>query len=175
VLFAPRLASGGASLRGSLAGYLVNVEAAYYYSEQDKDGTDPLLPNSAVKILAGAEKSLGNELTGSVQWFGDLTQDYDTYATQVAGSGMIPADELRHTATLRLTKFLRYQTVKLSFFGYWGISDEDVYLRPDVEYSFSDALKIAVGANWLDGNRPYTMFGQFRSNSNVYSRVRYSF
>jgi hypothetical protein len=175
VLYAPRLASGGASLRGSLAGYLVNVEAAYYYSEQDKDGTDPLLPNSAVKILAGAEKSLGNELTGSVQWFGDWMQDYDTYATQVEGTGMIPSDELRHTVTLRLTKFLRYQTVKLSFFGYWGISDEDVYLRPDMEYSFSDALKITVGANWLDGNRPYTMFGQFRDNSNVYSRVRYSF
>jgi hypothetical protein len=175
VLFAPRLASGGASLRGSLAGYLVNVEAAYYYSEDDKDGDDPFLPNSAVKLLAGAEKSLGNELSASVQWFGDFTQDYDTYAAQMTASGMEPADKLRHTATLRLTKFLRYQSVKLSFFGYWGISDEDVHLRPDVEYSFSDALKITMGANWLDGNRPYTMFGQFQNNSNLYSRVRYSF
>lgn len=175
VLYAPRLASGGASLRGSLAGYLVNVEGAYYYSEDDPDGDDATRPNSAVKLLAGAEKSLGNELTASVQWFGDLTQDYDTYAAQLNARGIEPPDELRHTLTLRLTKFLRYQTVRLSFFGYWGVSDADVYLRPSVEYDFSDAVQITVGANWLDGERPDTMFGQFRNNSNMYGRVRYSF
>lgn len=157
-------------------GYLVNVEGAYYYSEEDKDGTDPQLPNSAIKLLAGVEKSLGNELTASAQWFGDWMMDYDSYARYFTSQGEEPmSDELRHTVTLRITKFLRYQTVKLSFFGYWGISDEDVYLRPSVDYDFTDAVKITVGANWLDGNHPYTMFGQFRDNSNVYGRVRYSF
>jgi len=175
-LFAPRMSSGGASLRGSMMGYLVNVEGAYYYSEEDKDGTDPQLPNSAIKLLAGVEKSLGNELTASAQWFGDWMMDYDSYARYFTSQGEEPmSDELRHTVTLRITKFLRYQTVKLSFFGYWGISDEDVYLRPSVDYDFTDAVKITVGANWLDGNHPYTMFGQFRDNSNVYGRVRYSF
>jgi hypothetical protein len=110
------------------------------------------------------------------QWFGDWLLDYDAYAQPFASMDVAPpADELRHTVTLRLTKFLRYQTVKLSFFGYWGISDEDVYLRPSAEYDFSDALQLTFGVNWLDGEAPNTMFGQFRQNSNVYGRIRYSY
>lgn len=175
-LFAPRLSAAGASLRSSAFGYLWNIEGAYYNSEQDRDGTDLLLPNSAVKLLAGVEKSLGGELTAGAQWFGDWMMNYDDYERPFIAAGAEPmADELRHTVTLRLTKFLRYQTVMLSFFGYWGISDEDVYLRPSVDYNFTDAVKLTVGGNWLDGRHPYTMFGQFRNNSNVYARVRYSF
>ena len=48
-------------------------------------------------------------------------------------------------------------------------------MRPSADYDFSDALKLTLGVNWLDGEAPYTMFGQFRDNSNVYGRVRYSF
>jgi len=175
-LYAPRMSSAGASIRGPVGSYLVNLEGAFYYSEEDTDGEDPMLPNSAAKLLAGVERSLGNELTAGAQWFGDWMMNYDKYEQPFLNSGTEPmVDELRHTVTLRLTKFLRYQTIKLSFFGYWGISDEDVYLRPSVDYNFSDAVKITLGANWLDGNKPYTMFGQFQNNSNAYARVRYSF
>jgi len=175
-LFAPRMSSLGASLRGSVGSYLVNLESALYYSEDDSDGRDATLPNSAVKLLAGVERNLGNELTASAQWFGDLMMHYDEYTAPFLNSGIDPlADELRHTVTLRLSKFLRYQTVRLNFFGYWGISDHDTYLRPSVDYDFTDAMKITLGANWLDGDQPHTMFGQFQNNSNVYGRIRYSF
>lgn len=176
VLFSPRLSSAGASLRGTVSSLLVSAEGALYFSEDDRDGDDPLLPNSAIKTMLGAEKNLGSEVTVSAQWFADLTLDYDKYIQPFVSSGApIPAEELRNTLTLRLMKFLRNQTVKLSFFGYWGVSDEDYYLRPLIEYDYSDNTKITIGANILDGNQPNTMFGQFRRNSNVYLRLRRSF
>ncbi|HSG99517.1 MAG TPA: hypothetical protein VLB27_05680, partial [candidate division Zixibacteria bacterium] len=176
VLFAPQLSAVGASARGQLSSLLVNAEGAVYLSEDDSDGADPSLPNSALKALVGVERSLGGETTVSGQWFGDLTLDYDAYAEPfISAGGTAPVAELRHTVTLRVTKLMLYQTVKLSFFGYWGISDEDYYLRPSIEYDYTDNLQITLGANWLGGDHPYTMFGQFRDNSNLYLRLRRSF
>ncbi len=174
-LFAPRMSSVGASIRGSVRGLLVNAEGAIYNSEEDSKGTNPAIPNTSIKGLIGAEKSLGNDLTVSAQWFGDLTTDYDAFKAPFDSAGIAAPDELRHTVTLRLTKMLWYQTLKLSFFGYWGISEEDYYLRPSVEYTFSDNVKITVGGNVVDGNQPNTTFGQFRDNSNLYVRLRRSF
>jgi hypothetical protein len=176
VLYAPQLASGGASLRGPLGGYLLNAEGAYYHSAEDPDGTDPMLPNSSLRFITGIEKSLGGELMASAQWFGEWMLQYDEYRKPFDAMGESPQfDELRNTVTLRLTKFYRNQTVKVSFFGYWGINDRDYYVRPYADYSFSDAVKITLGLNWVGGDYPYTTFGQFKDNSNVYGRVRYSF
>jgi len=174
-LYAPRMSSVGASIRGSVRGLLVNAEGAIYNSEEDNKGTNPAISNTSIKGLIGAEKSLGNDLTVSAQWFGDLTTDYDAFKAPFDSAGVAAPDELRHTVTLRVTKMLWYQTLKLSFFGYWGISEEDYYLRPSVEYTFSDNVRITVGGNVVDGQQPNTMFGQFRDNSNVYLRLRRSF
>ncbi len=175
MLFAPRMSSIGASLRSSVKGVLVNLEGALYNSESDSKGTNPSLPNTSIRGLFGAEKSLGNDLSVSGQWIGDLITDYDAFAAAFVNNGGSVPDELRHTVTIRISKLLWYQTLKLSFFGFWGISDEDYYLRPSLEYTFSDNLKISLGANWIDGDQANTMFGQFQDNSNAYLRMRRSF
>ncbi len=175
MLFAPRMSSVGVSLRTSLRGVLVNAEGAIYNSEEDSQGTNPLIPNTSIRTLIGAEKSLGNDLSVSAQWIGELTTDYEAFAAPFISNGALAPDEVRHTATLRLSKLLWYQTLRLSFFGFWGISDEDYYLRLSVEYTFSDDVKIIAGANWLGGKQVNTIFGQFQDNSNLYVRLRRSF
>jgi len=176
VLFPPRLSSGGASLRGPLAGFLVNAEGALYYSEEDSDGTNPMLPNSTVRAIAGAEKSLGNELTASAQWFGEYMLGFDDYRTFFDTTMQTPLQkEIEHSATLRLTKFYKNQTLKFTLFTFWGITAEDIYIRAITDYKITDAVKLTLGLNWLDGNKPHTLFGQLQNNSNVYGRIRYSF
>jgi hypothetical protein len=176
VLFPPRLSSGGASLRGPLAGFLVHAEGALYYSEEDSDGTDPMLPNSTIRAIAGAERSLGNELTASAQWFGEYMLGFDDYRTHFDTTMLTPLQRaLEQSVTVRLTKFYKNQTLKFTLFSFWGITAEDVYVRAIADYNITDPVNLTFGINWLDGNHPYTLFGQLQNNSNVYGRIRYSF
>jgi hypothetical protein len=170
----PRLLSGGASLRGPLASFLFHAEGALYASSDDPDGDDPRIANSQVRGFVGLEKSLGNDWTVGSQYYAEQILDYEEYA---AGFGEAPApyEELRSTVTLRLTKMMLNQDLTLSLFGYYGITDEDWHLRPSARYRVTDAVAATIGASLVDGDQPQTMFGQFRDNSNVFLRLRYSF
>jgi len=177
-LYHPKLYSTGASLRGPLGSYLFNIEGAMYISPDDEDGDNPMIPNSQLRGFVGLEKSLAGDWTISAQYYGEQMLDYDKYeAAHLAAFGGtdLPYDELRSTVTTRITKFMLNQTLQLSLFGYLGVSDEDWHLRPMVSYKITDAVTWTTGANLMDGDKPHTMFGQFRDNSNVYMRLRYSF
>src|SRR3970282_756833 len=100
--------------------------------------------------------------------------DYAAYETTLP-SGFPLQDRTRHLLTLRLTKFLKYQTWKLSFFSFYSPSDQDALLIPEVWHAFTDRLSLTVGANFFQGRRPTTFLGQFRHDSNVYTAIRYSF
>ena len=170
----PRLTAGGASLRGPLGPWLVNIEGAAYVSNDDPDGDDPFVANSQVRGLAGVERSLGGDVTVGVQYYGEYMLDYASYKAGFEQQDRL-YDELRSTLTMRLRKMMMNQTLQLSLFAYWGVSDEDWHLRPSVSYKLTDAVGATLGANLIDGEQPHTMFGQFRDNANVYARLRYSF
>lgn len=172
--FYPRLRSIGGSMRASLWGGIGNIEAGYYDSSQDSTGNDPLIRNSEARFLGGYERELGMDLTGSVQYYLEWMSDYDEYkAALLAGS--VEKDEYRHLLTLRLTKLLMNQNLKLSLFSYYSPSDKDGYLRPKVHYKVSDTLAVETGGNIFFGEDDYTFFGQFSDNTNLYAGVRYSF
>ncbi len=174
VLYFPRMWSVGGSLRMPVGSFLVHAEGAAYVSQEDTDGDNPYIANSQLRGFAGFDKSLGKEWTLGMQYYGEYMLDHDLYLMGIPPGG--PAfDELRSTVTGRLTKFMNNQTIFVSVFGYWGISDEDWHLRPSVSYKITDAINWTVGGSLIDGDQPYTMFGQFRDNSNVFTRLRYSF
>ncbi len=62
----------------------------------------------------------------------------------------------------------------LSLFTFYSPSEDDAYLRPVIEYDWSDAVKLTLGGNVLLGPDA-SFFGQLKNNTNVYARVRYSF
>jgi len=173
-LYYPRMWSAGASLRRPVGSFLMHAEGALYVSQDDEDGVFPMIANSQFRGFVGAEKSLGNEWTVSAQYYGELMLDYDNYQKNLM-TGMPEFDELRSTITARVNKFMLNQNVQLSAFGYLGISDKDWHVRPAVSYKLSDAVKWTVGGSLIGGDELYTMFGQFRDNSNIFTRVRYSF
>lgn len=169
----PELNVYGASVRGAVGKGIGNFEFGYYESGDDEAGTNGLVNNSEFRYLLGYTQEIGKDFTGGVQYYVEQMADYDEHK----GSSPVGLrrDEFRHVVTLRLTKLLMNQNLKVSLFTYFSPSDKDVYMRPNVHYKLSDNLAVEVGANVFFGDYAGTFFGQFENNTNIYTAVRYSF
>ena len=171
VPYYPELSVYGASARGSLLGGVTWVEGGWYDSREDRDGDDPLVPNSSLQWMLGHERQVAEETNVTAQWFAEWMQDHE--AAEEANPGGV-GDELRHLVTLRIEKWLRYHTVRVSLMGFVSPTDEDALIRPLVAWKPSDELELALGANVFEGDDP-TPFGAFDADDNVYVRLRYGF
>ena len=100
--------------------------------------------------------------------------DYPEYESSLL-PGAVQKDEKRHVITLRLTRMMLNQNLKISLFTYYSPSDQDAYLRPKVHYKVSDSWSVDAGGNIFIGDSAHTFFGQFENNTNVYAGIRYSF
>lgn len=170
----PRLSVYGGSMRNQLLGGIGHLEAGYYYSRQANNGKDPLTRNDEVRFLAGFEREVGPELTGSVQYYLEWMQDYSNYEDSLT-VGASKKDEYRSVLTLRLTKLMLNQNLTLSFFAYYSPTDDDAYLRPKALYKMTDNWRLEAGGNIFIGKKQHTFFGQFEDNSNAYMGLRYSY
>lgn len=170
----PKLNVYGASLRGPVGKGIFNVEAGYYDSRQDSGGENPFINNSEFRLLIGYEREIAKEFTASVQYYLEHMLDYAAYMnTRVP---LVEArDQDRHLFTLRLTKMLMNQNLRLSWFGYYSPSDGDVYLRPNAQYKVNDHWTVEGGANIFLGESDASFFGQFQDNTNVYAAARFAF
>ncbi len=172
--FFPKLNVYGASLQGRAMDGVVSLEAGYYDSREDRSGNDPMIPNSQTRYLIGYQRQLWEDFTVGLQYYGEYIQKYGAY-TESLPAGFPRDKRLHELSTIRLTQFLLHQTVRLSFFAIYGISDRDYLINPEVKYNFTDAVWLAVGGNFFGGERPWTQFGQLANNDNVYTQVRYEF
>lgn len=169
-----RLQVIGASLRGSVAGGIGNLELGYYDSRDDRDGSDPLHPNSQTRLLLGFEHELADQLTAGWQLYAERTEHYRSYAAGLA-SGQAAVAEYRTLLTNRLTYQSHNQTVSWSLFSFYSPSDEDFYLRPNVSWKVDDQLRLEAGLNLFGGRQASSFFGQFEDASNGYITARVSF
>jgi len=174
----PKLSVYGASARGKVAQGIGNVEVGYYDSRDDAGGDDPFTPNSEFRLLLGYEQELeaigGKDFTVGLQYYLEWMMDYGAY-TRALPPGMHARDEDRHVTTLRLTKLLMNQNLKLSLFTYYSPSDGDAHLRPKAHYKWGDHWAFEVGGNVFLGKDDHSFFGQFERNTNVYSAVTWRF
>lgn len=168
----PRLSVYGASARGPVWDGIGSLEAGYYDSREDRDGSNPLVRNSEWRLLISYERELAADFTASVQYYLEWMQEYDAYRDM---AGAFAKDEYRHVFTLRLTKLLLNQNLRLSLFAYYSPSDEDGYLRPNIHYKVTDQWAVEGGCNIFFGKADHTFFGQFENNSNLYLGVRRNF
>jgi len=97
-LFYPELSVYGASGRGALLGGIGNLEIGYYDSRDDRGGGDPLVRNSEIRMIAGFERELAPDLTGGLQYYLEMMQDYSAYK-QTLPVDQVPRDEVRHLLT----------------------------------------------------------------------------
>jgi hypothetical protein len=170
----PRLRVFGASLRGTLGQGIASLEAGYYDSLDDRDGQNPLLPNSEWRGMIGYEQEVVRNVTAALQYYVEAMQSYDHYLDQLT-TPTTARDEYRQVATVRLTWQMLNQNLTLSLFNYWSPTDQDGYLRPTVTYKLTDDWQLTTGANLFWGEEDDTFFGQFANNNNLYAGLRYSF
>jgi hypothetical protein len=170
----PDLNVYGASIRGNISKGIGNIEFAFYDSEDDRDGDDPFIRNGEFRFLVGYEQEVAKDFTVGVQYYLEYMMEHDDYRRTLP-AGIPRADEDRHVFTVRLTKLLMSQNLKLSLFTFYSPSDTDAYLRPNIHYKVDDHWAAEIGGNVFIGEDDHTFFGQFKKNTNVYGGVRYSF
>jgi hypothetical protein len=169
----PDLNVYGASVRGTVGKGIGNAEIGYYESADDLSGKNPLINNSEMRYLLGYTQEIGRDFTMGLQYYIEQMLNYGPYKNNMPPG---PArDRYRHLTTLRLTKLLMNQNLRLSLFTYYSPSDKDVYMRPNANYKVNDNLAVELGSNIFFGDYPNTFFGQFRDNTNIYTGLRYSF
>ncbi len=170
----PRLSVYGGSARGPVGRGIGHLELGFYDSKEDRKGDRPFIRNSEFRFLLGYEQEIIQEFTVGLQYYLEQMLDYDNFLGNLPPSSPI-ADEDRHVLTLRLTRFLMSQDLRLSLFTFYSPSDRDAYLRPKIDYKVDDSWSGEIGGNFFIGEENYTFFGQFELNNNVYAALRVSF
>ncbi|MBI5556753.1 MAG: hypothetical protein HY885_03885 [Deltaproteobacteria bacterium] len=173
-LWYPALAVYGASLQGSALHGVISLEAGYYDSRDDREGDDPMIPNSQARFLVGYQRQFWEDFTVGLQYYGERMLDHGNY-TATLPPGLPAEDRLHDLISVRLTQLLRHQTVKLSLFTFRGLASGDYLVNPEVKYNFTDQVWGALGANIFGGGETWSQFGQLDRNDNIYLQVRYEF
>ena len=169
-----RLQSFGASARQPVSKGLLNLESSYYQSIDDKKGAKPLVGNSQWRFLIGYEQELVTRLTASAQLYLERILNYKALIEHSPDPATEP-EENRTLVTTRLNWRSSNDKLSLVLFVFYSPSDRDSYTRASANYRFNDHWQADAGINWFSGQQPFTFFGQFEENNNVYGRVRYRF
>lgn len=171
--FAP-LTALGASLRRPLGKGLFNAEVSWYLSEDDRSGTNPLIPNDQFRLLAAYEWEARPNFTVGLQYYLERALDHDDLLANSPNPDFEP-DEHRHLLTNRLTWRTDRDRHTWSLFTFYSPSDRDIHLRPSYTWRHSDAWSVFAGANLFAGDRPQTFFSQLEDAGNAWLRVRFNY
>ncbi len=167
----PDLNVYGASIRGNVFSGIGNMEFGYYDSGNDRSGKDPSVRNSEVRLLAGYEIEIARDFTIGFQYYMEKIRHYHGYKKSFQGDNP-PRKHYRNVFTMRITRLLMGQNIKLSLFAYICPSDSDYYIRPNMSYKLTDLWTVEAGGNVFYGRHDYSFFGQFEKNSNLYFSIR---
>ncbi|MFN3740982.1 MAG: DUF1302 family protein [Thermodesulfovibrionales bacterium] len=171
-LFYPELSAYGLSLQGRALDGVLSLEAGYYDSRQDRKGTDPIIPNSQTRFLIGYQRQPWEDFTASLQYYAEYMHEYSEYKKGLP-SGIPKQKRLHQLMSIRLTQLLKNQTIRLSFFGFYGLTDHDYLFNPEIRYSFSDHIWAAIGGNIFGGGKEWSQFGSIDKDDNFYLQLRY--
>ena len=168
--FAP-LQSAGFSVRAPVGAGRLNAEGSWYESRDDGNGDNPDVPNSQARWVLGYQRDLTRGLTAGLQYYGERLDDPAMQRATYPDPRTAP-DKWRSVFTLRLTWRAPGDDLTLGLFALRSPSDDDYYLRPTATYRLGPDWRLSGGMNLFGGTKPYTAFGQFENNDNVYLRLR---
>ncbi|MBI9064270.1 MAG: hypothetical protein JEZ14_19960 [Marinilabiliaceae bacterium] len=76
-------------------------------------------------------------------------------------------------STLGITKKLLRNTLTLSTFCYFDVSNQGLFNRTYADYALTDQIHLFVGYDWFDGDKG--MFGMYTNNSEYWLKAKFSF
>jgi len=161
-----RLPLAGASFSKAVGGAVVRGEGAYYFEKR--------FAAEDFSVNGVKEKDYAHYLIGyDHNWFGvnvsfQFIQEYILdYEEDMRN------DEFSNTMTFLVTEDFLRETLRLEFFSYYGINNEDALLRPKIVYDIADGFEVQLGANIFAGEEGN--FGQYDENDMMFMKVRYDF
>ncbi|MEA2097377.1 MAG: DUF1302 family protein [Candidatus Cloacimonadota bacterium] len=161
-----RLPLVGASFSKAVAGAVIRGGGAYYFEKR--------LATEDLSVNGVREKDYAHYLIGyDHNWFGinvsfQFIQEYILdYEEDIRN------DEFSNTMTFLVTEDFLRETLRLEFFTYYGINNEDALLRPKITYDLADGFEVQLGANIFVGEEGN--FGQYDENDMLFIKVRYDF
>ena len=162
-----RLGLVGMSFNTQVADFVIRGEGAYYFGKNwqttDPAATDFLVEKDYLNYVVGLDKTLGDwKLSG--QFIQRIISDYDEE---------IKSDDVDNLATLLISKTFFRETLRLEWFSYYGINNNDALIRLRGFYYPHDAVSIELGTNIFTGTEG--MFGQYNDNDMIYTRIKYNF
>lgn len=191
-----RLRSAGFDLGFTLAAATVRVEAAYVmdrlYSRSVYDivnnGEITIGPINPVLLQLGIEQELDvvlgqvNFPLDALEWGVGVDTIYEEFflllqwnQTSIFGRDrdlIIANQESRVIATARRS-FLA-ETLETELNGLWGIQGSYVVLQPQAVYDLTDSLDVTLGYLLIGGDEDSSI-GQYKSNDEVYAKLRFFF
>lgn len=167
-----RLDVWGASIVSPLGAGIAKAEYALHHSREDRNGNNPLVPNTQHRLLLGYEQELVANLTGSAQWYLEHTSDYRALVNNSYWP-LYEQAQNRHVLTTQLIYRALRQTLTLNWFNFYSPSDQDGYMKFRATYSPVDDWQLCGGFNWFYGKDPHTFYSQFEDASNVHASFRY--
>ncbi len=175
-LYYPELDVYGASIQGPVpvAGGIANFETGLLDSKEDDYAKNRLVQDSTMQYLIGYKRAFKNDFEVGLQYYIIQMMHYAAYKNSLL-PGDSQDDKVYQQFTLRLTKLFANQTVNASVFVFYSPIDHDTYLRPSLSWKATDAWSLVVGGNIFLGNQDNADWGQFKGDSNIYSRLRYSY
>lgn len=154
----------GADFSSSLSDFVLRGETAYFLNNRFTS-TKGIIERNSLKALLGVDWYPGNEWTVSAQIADDFILDYNK---------AINADEHQWISTISISKSLFRNTLKLSTFAYVGLNEKEIFNRSSLDYALTDELHILAGVDII-GGRSSGMFGQYKDNSEIWIKAKYSF
>ena len=176
LLYYPELDTYGASIQGPvpIAGGIANFETGLLDSKEDDYAKNRLVQDSTAQYLVGYKRGFKNDFEVGLQYYIIQMLHYTAYKNNLL-AGDIQNDKVYQQYTLRLTKLFANQTVNTTLFVFYSPVDNDVYLRPSLSWKATDAWNLVVGGNIFLGNQDNAAWGQYKGDSNIYCRLRYSY
>jgi hypothetical protein len=171
---APRLLSIGGSIAGAVPGGLWNLEGGYRRAQEDPAGTDPIIPNSSLKVFTGYAHGLWQDAAIGIQASLETMLQHGEYlSSRPAGAPRDPKYDWLFT--FRFTQQLFGQTLDLGTFLVWGATQRDAYALIYAHYRYNDVLSLDVVSNLFFGANRFSSFGGLVENTNLHSSIRYAF
>ncbi len=170
-----RIRTFGLAFTKNLGNELIKGEFAYVYGRAFgtfASATETELVRPQVKYAVGWD----TRAPWGVETFFQFSQQWIQNHKEE-----IIADELDSGASITLRKTLMNERLLFKILAIYILNDEEVLIRPRVNYRWNDHLLLSVGADIFEGKEgdiqqdDFRFIGFFDKNDRIYTELRYSF
>jgi len=173
----------GADFARTLGRLGVRGEAAYVHT-QDPAGTDPVIKNPYFYSVLGMDHDVTEDLSINVQAYQRIIINYrDPFQVQdpVARNASVlnatfnnQLDRIQEGLSGRIKATWWNKTLEGELLGQWNLNRGDFFLRPSLNYAFTDVWKGFVGYDVFNGQR-HSFFGRLQPMTAFFAEIRATF